>query len=119
MRFLNPKTDQSEPPIAHAFDIANRAGLTPEEEDAQFRREVWIGMQRDILKKVKQAGQAELAEGLAEGLEKGLKKGLKKGLAEGEYRAKLLIARNLLDILDDATIASKTGLKEAEVNRLR
>ena len=39
----------------------------------------------------------------------------KRGLEKG----KIEIARNLLDILDDATIAKKTGLTEAEVAALR
>ena len=43
----------------------------------------------------------------------------KRGLEKGVELGKREIARNLLDILDDATIAKKTGLTEAEVAALR
>jgi hypothetical protein len=43
----------------------------------------------------------------------------KRGLEKGEHNKALEIARNLLDILEDATIAQKTGLSEAEVSALR
>lgn len=42
-----------------------------------------------------------------------------KGKREGREKAKLETARNLLDILDDKTIATKVGLKLAIVKRLR
>jgi flagellar biosynthesis/type III secretory pathway protein FliH len=64
-----------------------------------------------------------IAEGLAEGRAKGLAEGQAKGLAEGQAKGKkeeaLLIARNLLDILDAETIARKTGLAVEDVNRLK
>lgn len=44
---------------------------------------------------------------------------LAKGREEGELKKALEIARNLLDILDDATIAQKTGLDEVTVRGLR
>ena len=40
-------------------------------------------------------------------------------MEKGKQEEKKEIARNLLDILDDATIAKKTGLTEAEVAALR
>ena len=40
-------------------------------------------------------------------------------IEEGKLEEKLEIARNLLDILDDETIAAKTGLSIEEVKRLR
>ena len=42
-----------------------------------------------------------------------------KGKEEGIKQGKLEIAKNLLDILDNKTIAAKTGLTEEEVNALR
>lgn len=45
--------------------------------------------------------------------------GLEEGIAIGERTKALAIARNLLDILDDATIALKTGLSETDVKQLR
>jgi predicted ribosome quality control (RQC) complex YloA/Tae2 family protein len=38
---------------------------------------------------------------------------------EGREEGVLIVARNLLDILDDATIAMKTGLSQKEVAALR
>jgi len=37
-----PASLQAEPAIVEAFDIANEAGLTPEELDDQERREIFI-----------------------------------------------------------------------------
>ena len=47
----------------------------------------------------------------AEGIKQGMEKGMEKG--------KIEIAKNLLDILDDETIALKTGLEIDEVKKLR
>lgn len=58
-------------------------------------------------------------EGKAEGLEKGLAEGWEKGLEQGERNKALEIACNLLDVLDDAAIALKTGLPEADIRQLR
>ena len=44
------------------------------------------------------------------GIEKGLKKGREEGREEGKKEEKIAIAKNLLDILDNETIALKTGL---------
>jgi hypothetical protein len=46
-------------------------------------------------------------------------KGRKKGIAEGEHAAKLAMARQLLDLLDDETIAERIGVKVETVAGLR
>ena len=46
---------------------------------------------------------------------RGLEKGIEKGIEQG----KIEVAKNLLDILDDKTIAAKTGLSIEEVKALR
>jgi predicted transposase/invertase (TIGR01784 family) len=46
-------------------------------------------------------------------------KGEAKGKAEGKAEERLKIAKSLLDILDDHTIAAKTGLRLDEINKLR
>ena len=43
----------------------------------------------------------------------------RKGREEGRKEEKLAIARNLLDILDNETIALKTGLAITDVEKLR
>jgi predicted transposase/invertase (TIGR01784 family) len=78
--------------IHHAFDIANLAGLSDEELEAQDRRCDFIRLQRGSIQKA---------------------------LDDGKQLMATEIAMNLLDILDDVTIAAKTGLSETEVTRLR
>lgn len=53
------------------------------------------------------------------GMIKGEKEGRKEGRKEGKKEKSLEIARNLLDLLDNQTIADKTGLTIAEVAALR
>jgi predicted transposase/invertase (TIGR01784 family) len=103
-----PTSLQTEPTIVEAFDIANKAGLTPEELEDQERREIFIQDQR---------GAIMLAE--QKGMEKGVKKGLEEGIKRGRDEEKLCIARALLDIMDDALIAEKTGLSADRVRQLR
>lgn len=50
-----------------------------------------------------------------EGLEEGVNIGIEKGKRDKAFE----IAHNLLDVLDDATIALKTGLSETDVRQLR
>ena len=60
-----------------------------------------------------------LANAERKGLEKGLQKGIEKGKKEGAKQEKILIAKNLLDVLDDETISNKTGLSLKEIKELR
>ncbi|WP_446009007.1 Rpn family recombination-promoting nuclease/putative transposase [Candidatus Electrothrix sp.] len=53
------------------------------------------------------------------GISKGVEQGRMEGRIEGEQQKALDIARNLIDVLDDATIAEKTGLSVEEIARLR
>ncbi len=52
-------------------------------------------------------------------LQKGIKIGIEQGIEQGKEEEKVEIAKNLLDILDDETIALKTGLDIEEVRRIR
>lgn len=55
-------------------------------------------------------------------MEKGLEQGIEKGREEERIKAteeKLKIAKGLLGILDDNTIAEKFGLSMEEVNELK
>ncbi len=53
------------------------------------------------------------------GMEKGLEIGMEKGVEKGVQEMRIKLARGLLDILDDQTIADKTGLSLEEVIKLR
>jgi predicted transposase/invertase (TIGR01784 family) len=57
--------------------------------------------------------------GVKKGVKRGLEQGLEQGLEKGEKRKAIEIAKNLIDVLDSKTIASKTGLTEREVDALR
>ena len=52
-------------------------------------------------------------------LQKGIKIGIEQGIEQGKEEEKVEIAQNLLDVLDDETIALKTGLTIEEVRRIR
>ncbi|MFA7241353.1 MAG: Rpn family recombination-promoting nuclease/putative transposase [Sulfuricellaceae bacterium] len=93
-----------DPHINEAFRRINEAAMTPEELEIQFKRHDFIILQRGSLK---------FAE------EKGMEKGRQEGREEGAQTKALEVARNLLDILDDATIAAKTGLSVTQVELLR
>ncbi|MFZ2968629.1 MAG: Rpn family recombination-promoting nuclease/putative transposase [Sulfuricurvum sp.] len=127
-----PSQYESLPEFTEAFLIATRYQWNKED----MRIYDWVAMkERDEENALRKAKDTALAKGLAEGLEKGLEKGLaegiekglEKGLAEGlekgkregEKHAKLAIAQNLLDILDDETIALKTGLSPIDIHHLR
>ena len=56
-----------------------------------------------------------MVKGIDIGMEKGIEVGMEKGAQERSHE----IARNLLDILDDTTIAAMTGLTEAQIKQLR
>lgn len=58
-------------------------------------------------------------EGFKRGVERGLKQGIEEGLEKGIKKSKIEIAKNLLDILDNELIASKTGLTLEEIEKLR
>jgi len=63
--------------------------------------------------------QEGVEKGLERGIEKGLQKGIEKGKAEGIRKRNIEIAKSLLDVLDDETIAKKTTLSVKEVEKLR
>ncbi|MEZ2230707.1 MAG: transposase, partial [Microcoleus sp.] len=87
-----PPVMDSVPEIHQAFDIADRVNLSPEEIANIERQEMFIyDQQGAIIKATKDALQEQ----------------------------KLTIARQLLDRLDDTTIAQITGLSVQDVQNLR
>jgi len=95
-----PAEFQADPPLRHAFDLANAAQLSPEEEEDLEKREIFIHDQRNAIIKA-------------------TKQGIEQGIAQGALAERMAIARKLLDVLDDATLAAKTGLAAEDVARLR
>jgi predicted transposase/invertase (TIGR01784 family) len=106
-----PETLSAPPELSHAFVLANEAGLSPQEHEAQWKRRDFIMLQK---------GAIELAEkqGLERGIEKGIEKGMEIGMKKGREDAQRFIARQLIGLLDAATIAAKTGLTVDEVREL-
>ena len=92
-----PETLSILPELSHAFSIANEAGLTLEEQEAQWKRKDFIMLQK---------GSIELAEkkGMEKGMEKGIEKVAIEMINDGETNDK---------------IRKYTGLTDAEFDGLR
>ena len=60
-----------------------------------------------------------LEEILKKEFEEGFKQGFEEGLKQARKQQAIEIAKNLLDVLDDETIASATGVDIEEVRQLR
>jgi predicted transposase YdaD len=60
-----------------------------------------------------------LKEGIEQGIERGIKKGIEKGKEQGILMERVRLARQLIGLLDDKTIAEKTGLPEEEISKLK
>ena len=97
-----------DPEIRRALELANEAGLSEEELELQHKRRDFIMIQK---------GALSLA--LKRGMEEGRGEGLKEGMQKGQEEARMAIARNLLDVLDDETVSRKTGLPVELVRKLR
>ena len=90
------------------FEQAEVANFTQEQLESY---EESIKIYRDYVNTLETAKEEARAEGE--------QIGIKKGRAEGEHLAKIEIAKNLLDLLDDETISKKTGLPTGEIRKLR
>ena len=100
---LDEQVDTSvyhKPSVQKIFACIEKSSLTPDDHarmkdeysEEELRREEW---------------------------DKAEKRGIERGLEMGAKNKALDIARNLLDVLDDATIALKTGLTADDVRQLR
>jgi predicted transposase/invertase (TIGR01784 family) len=94
-----PSSLKAVPAINHAFAVAEQSGLSPKELEVLEKREMALHDSRNAILKAQQDG-------------------VKQGLVEGEKRKAIEIARSLLDVLDVATIAGKTGLSLEDVRQL-
>ena len=82
--------------VEKALKTVNEANMSKEELEAQHKRKEFISVQRSSI---------ELAK--------------EQGIEQGIEQEKINIAKNLLDVLDDKTIALKTGLSQDEIQKLR
>ena len=53
------------------------------------------------------------------GVKKGVRQGIEQGMIKGEKQKAIEIAKNLIDVLDNKTIAIKTGLSESDIEIMR
>ena len=102
--------------IKNSFDVLNEANLSKDELETQHKRKEFISIQKLAILKATNDG---LNKGLEQGIEKGIEQGIEKGMEQGIEKRNIEIAKNLLDILDDATISSKTGLPQEFIKALR
>ena len=91
-----PETMGAIAAIRQAFDIANQAGLTPEELDELEHQWMYIADQRGAVTYAKEEGRQE-----------------------GSQAMQRSIAEKLLPTLDDVTISQITGLSLNEIRSLR
>ena len=93
-----------DPDFVNAFEIANQV--------------TWTSGELDVYEKISHKKWSD-KHILESALERGFEQGMEKGRKDGEKNKAIAIAKNLLDILDDKTIALKTGLSVNEVSKLR
>ncbi|MFZ2403953.1 MAG: Rpn family recombination-promoting nuclease/putative transposase [Methylobacter sp.] len=96
------------PVFKEAFEIATQSIWNLNELEVYEYQQ----MQRMIRESVDATSRNEARK-------EGRQEGIQEGRQEGRQEAQKAIARNLLDILDDVTIAQKTGLTPEEVSQLR
>ncbi len=63
--------------------------------------------------------RAKILKDKVSALNKAREEGIEQGIKEGQYKEKINIAKKLLDVLDDDTIAIKTGLTIDKIQELR
>ncbi len=94
------------------FEVARIANFSREELQ---RYEDSLKYYRDL----KNSFDTAREEGWKQGRKEGRQEGREEGREEGRREAVLNVARELLDLLDDDTIAQKTGLDAATIAALR
>lgn len=102
--------------LSKAFDLVNEANLSAEELEIQGKRREFIWINRTALEKAAEDG---LRRGMQQGIEQGIQRGIDQGVEQGAKAKALEIAKNLLDLADDATIAAKTGTTVSDIAALR
>lgn len=111
-----PETMGAVPEIKKAFAIANQANLTREELEDLEKQEIYIHDQRNAIKRAMRQGREQ---GREQGRQEGRQEGREEGREEGMREAKLEIAKQLLDVLDEELISQKTGLSLEDIQNLK
>ena len=112
------------PEIHQAFSLANEAQLTVEERDRLDREIFFIYDQQKLKEKADEAIKnvneiRKQADEIRKQADETVKKGLEQGRVEATIATQKDIARRLLEVMDDQTIAQTTGLSVEEVRCLR
>jgi predicted transposase/invertase (TIGR01784 family) len=107
-----PDTLKEQPCIEDAFDRVNEGAMSAEELEIQTKRQIFI---QDQLKALSLA----VKQGEEKGRLLGKQEGIELGKEQGKLEERLAIARNLLNVLDNETIAVKTGLNVEQIEGLR
>lgn len=109
-----------EPSIAHAFELANKAGLTQEERDDQERREIYIQDQKGAIQLAQQRAREDghkegRKSGHEEGHEEGRRLGHKLGHEEAQIKMIKLAKASGMSISD---IADMFAMPREEIEKL-
>lgn len=105
-----------EPVLEEAFDILAQSNWSKRELEAYDR---YLDAIRSSASQLDTAEEIGMARGIAKGIEQGITQGIAQGIAQGITQEKIEIAKQLLDVLDVATIAKKTGLSVEEIEKLK
>jgi predicted transposase/invertase (TIGR01784 family) len=114
---LEPPEDlYAYPPIQEALTISQEAGFSKAELLAY--QDVLDAIRTETAYVGEKVAEAE-ARGVEKGIQAGREEGIQMGQEKGRRYEKLVIAKNLLMVLDDEGIAKTTGLSVGEVQALR
>jgi predicted transposase/invertase (TIGR01784 family) len=102
--------------IEKAFEKAEFLNLPKVEQDKYHKN---LKVYRDLFNSFETAYNEGEKKGVKQGHKRGKKEGIIEGIEQGKLKQNLEIAKNLLDVLDNETIALKTGLSVEEVEHLR
>jgi predicted transposase/invertase (TIGR01784 family) len=88
-----PETLSMVPELSHAFAIANEAGMSLEEQEAQWKRKDFIMLQKGALELAEKTG---MERGMVCGMERGMEQGIERGMERGMERGRVEVARTLV-----------------------
>lgn len=125
MQFLNNSEDSYKlkginPVITRAVEVLEslsydenilREVIREEQEESEFISALNYAEEKGM--------EIGIKKGIERGIERGIEQGIERGIEQGKKERDLEIARQMLDVLDNQTIANKIGLTVEEVQNLR